>query len=125
MSPKNVFCLGERRLVNAYRRISLFDQESQVPNLPLREQVQVHLVPHIDTQLLELRLWWKKRVPSLSSPQEGIRVHFSGSPATTCCWMKRGSGPGRSKYRSLIRRDLRVPIARGYGAESERMNGDQ
>lgn len=77
VSPKDVFCLRERRLVNAYRRISLFNQEIQVPNVPLREQVEVHLVPHIDTQLLELRIWWnKKMVHSLTIPLEEIRVHF-------------------------------------------------
>ena len=60
VSLKDVFRLCERRLVNAYRRISLFDQEIRVPNVPLWEQVEVHLVPHIDAQLLELRICWNK-----------------------------------------------------------------
>jgi len=44
-SPKDVFCLRERRTVNAYRRISLFSHEIQVPNVPLPEDVDIHMVP--------------------------------------------------------------------------------
>jgi len=34
-SPKDIFCLRERRMVNACRRISLFNNQIQVPNCPL------------------------------------------------------------------------------------------
>jgi len=46
-SAKDVFCLREKRMVNGYRRISLFSHEIIVPHVPLREEVEVHLVPHI------------------------------------------------------------------------------
>ncbi len=46
-SAKDVFCLREKRMVNGYRRISLFNHEIEVPNVPLREEVEIHLVPDI------------------------------------------------------------------------------
>lgn len=43
-SAKDVFCLREKRMVNGYRKISLFSHEIVVPNVPLREEVEVHPV---------------------------------------------------------------------------------
>ncbi len=76
-SPKDVFCLRERRLVNAYRRISLFGREIQVPKVPLHEEVDIHLVPNEAQHILDVRIWWKNNmVLSTTLPLEGIRVHF-------------------------------------------------
>ncbi len=77
-AAKDVFCLRETRVVNGYRRISLFDQEFPVPHVPLREQVEVHLVPDFDKQLVELRIWWSDRLMhSFSLPLGQVRgVHF-------------------------------------------------
>ncbi len=47
-SAKDVFCLREKRMVNGYRRISLFNHEIVVPHAPLREEVEVHLIPDIE-----------------------------------------------------------------------------
>ncbi len=44
-SAKDVFCLREKRMVNRYRKISLFNHEIAVPNVPLKEEVEVHLLP--------------------------------------------------------------------------------
>jgi hypothetical protein len=76
--PDDVFCLRETRMVNGYRRISLFNQEIPVPLVPLREEVEVHLVPNLTKQLVEARIWWsEKMVHSVSLPLAGIRgVHF-------------------------------------------------
>jgi len=76
-SPKDVFCLRERRLVNAYRRISLFGREIQVPKVPLHEEVDIHLVPNEAQHILDVRIWWRnKMVLSTTIPLVGIRVHF-------------------------------------------------
>ena len=77
-STKDVFCLRERRMVNGYRRISLFNHEIAVPNVPLREEVEVHLVPDIERDALEVRIWWENRmVQSITYPlKEFPRVHF-------------------------------------------------
>jgi hypothetical protein len=76
-STKDVFCLREKRIVNGYRRISLFKHVIEVPNVPLREEVDVHLVPDVGKQLMHTRIWWnRKMVHSVSLPLQGFRVHF-------------------------------------------------
>jgi hypothetical protein len=76
-SPQDVFCLREQRMVNAYRRISLFNHIIEVPNVPLRVYVDVHLVPDESRQLMHIRIWWNDTlVHSLSLPLEGFRVHL-------------------------------------------------
>ena len=77
-SAKDVFCLREKRMVNGYRRISLFNHEIEVPGVPLREEVEVHLVPDPGKGALEVRIWWDNRmVQSITYPlKEFPRVHF-------------------------------------------------
>jgi len=76
-SPKDVFCLRETRVVNGYRRVSLFNHEIEVPNVPLREEVELHLTPNIAKQVMDVRIWWsQKMVHSVSLPLAGFRVHF-------------------------------------------------
>ena len=76
-SPKDVFCLRESRVVNGYRRISLFNHEIEVPNVPLREEVEIHLSPNTTKQVMDVRIWWsQKMVHSVSLPLAGLRVHF-------------------------------------------------
>jgi len=58
LSAKDVFCLHETRVVNGYRRISLFRHDIAVPNVPLHEQVDVHLIPDSTSQTVEVRIWW-------------------------------------------------------------------
>ena len=59
---KDVFCLHETRVVNGYRRISLFNHDIEVPNVPLREEVDVHIIPNTDTDTMEIRIWWAGKV---------------------------------------------------------------
>jgi hypothetical protein len=76
-SPLDVFCMREQRMVNGYRRISLFKHEIEVPKVPLREYVDVHMVPDTTKQVMHIRIWWnEKMVHSLSLPLKGFRVHF-------------------------------------------------
>jgi len=77
-STKDVFCLRETRMVNGYRKISLFNHEIVVPKVPLRENVEVHLIPDIQRQALEVRIWWDNRmVQSVTYPlKEFPRVQF-------------------------------------------------
>jgi len=68
-SSKDVFCLHETRIVNGYRRISIFNQEIDVPHVPLREDVDLHLIPDLTRNALEIRIWFeKKMVHSLTLP---------------------------------------------------------
>jgi hypothetical protein len=76
-SPRDVFCLRERRMVNAYRRISLQGHEIWVPKVPLRVWVDIHMVPDILKKTMELSIWWNDQmVHSLTLPLDGFRVHF-------------------------------------------------
>jgi len=76
-SPKDIFCLRKTRIVNGYRRISIFNQEIEVPHVPLREEVELHMIPNPAKQILEVRIWWDhKMVHSVSLPLADSRVHF-------------------------------------------------
>ncbi|MEA1991848.1 MAG: hypothetical protein U9N58_06595 [Thermodesulfobacteriota bacterium] len=76
-SPLDIFCLRETRIVNSYRRISLFKHSIEVPKVPLRETVNIHLIPDVDRKLMHLRIWWDNHmVHSLDLPIQGFRVHF-------------------------------------------------
>jgi len=77
-STKDVFCLREKRMVNGYRRISLFNHEIVVPHVPLREAVEVHLIPDVERDALQVRIWWENQmVLSLPYPLKNFpRVHF-------------------------------------------------
>ena len=77
-STKDVFCLREKRTVNGYRKISLSNHEIVVPNVPLREEVDVHLIPDVERDALEVRIWCDNRmVHSVAYPlKEFPRVHF-------------------------------------------------
>jgi hypothetical protein len=76
-SLQDVFCLRQQRMVNAYRRISLFNHTIEVPKVPLRVYVDVHMVPDDEIKLMHIRIWYEgTMVHSLSLPLDGFRVHF-------------------------------------------------
>jgi hypothetical protein len=76
-SAKDVFCLRETRVVNGYRRISLFNHVVEVPRVELYEDVDVHMIPDTAKQIMEIRIWWNdKMVHSVALPLQGFRVHL-------------------------------------------------
>ncbi len=77
-SAKDIFCLRETRTVNGYRRISLFNHEIEVPKVPLREEVEIHLIPDPERGALEIRIWWSQRMVHrvVYSLKEFPGVHF-------------------------------------------------
>jgi len=76
-SPDDVFCLRETRKVNAYGRISLFNHEIRIANVPLRQEVDVHLVPDPEKNAMQIRIWWSgAMVHSVALPLDGFRVHL-------------------------------------------------
>jgi hypothetical protein len=77
-SATDVFCLREKRMVNGYRKISLSNHEIAVPNVPLRDEVEIHLIPDVARGALEVRIWHDNRmVQSVTYPlKEFPRVHF-------------------------------------------------
>lgn len=77
-SAKDVFCLREKRMVNGYRKISLLNHEIRVPKVPLREEVEVHLIPDTSREGLEVRIWWgNQMIQSVTYPlKEFATVQF-------------------------------------------------
>jgi hypothetical protein len=76
-SPKDIFCLRETRILDGYGLISLFNHKIDVPDVPDREDVELHLIPDLARQALEVRIWFElKMVHSLTLPLADIRVHF-------------------------------------------------
>ena len=77
-STKDVFCLREKRMVNGYRKISLSNHAIPVPHVPLREEVEAHLIPDVARDALEVRIWHDSRmVQSVTYPlKEFPGVHF-------------------------------------------------
>lgn len=77
-SPKDIFCLREKRTVNAYRRIELYNTTIPMPKVPIGQEVEIHLVPNLERGSLQLRFWWDNRmVHSLVYPLSQFpRVHF-------------------------------------------------
>jgi transposase len=76
-SPKDVFCLRTTRVVDGYRRISVSNHEIKVSKVPLREDVELHLVPDTLKEAMEIRLWRNKdMVHSVSYPLKEFRLHL-------------------------------------------------
>jgi transposase len=70
-SPKDVFCLHESRIVDGYGRISLYNIDIKIPHAPLHEDVELHLVPDLPKNALEVRIWFQaKMYHSLTIPLE-------------------------------------------------------
>jgi len=76
-STKDVFCLRQRRTVDAYHRISIYGHDIKVQKAPLREEVEVHLLPNLASQVLDVRIWsGNQMLQSTTLPLESSRVHF-------------------------------------------------
>lgn len=76
-SPEDIFCLRETRITNGYGRISLFNHEIRVANVPLRQEVDVHLVPDPARNIMQVRIWFQNALAhSVDLPLEGFGVHF-------------------------------------------------
>lgn len=77
-SPKDVFCLQETRTIDGYGKISLHHQKIQVPDVPLGQEVEVHIVPDAERATIQVRIWWNGKMrraddyPLADFP----RVHF-------------------------------------------------
>ena len=63
------------------------NHEMIVPKVPLREEVEVHLVPDAGGGALEVRIWWDNRmVQSVAYPLKDFPgVHFSSFPNSQRC----------------------------------------
>jgi hypothetical protein len=76
-SLKDVFCIHDTRTTNGYRKIKVAGSEFVIPNVPIREDVDLHLFS-IDPDSIEVRVWFEnKMVHSFTMPSSKfLRVHF-------------------------------------------------
>jgi hypothetical protein len=76
-SLKDVFCLHATRTLNGYRKISLAGVEIEIPKVPIRKDVELHMIP-LESNLIEVRVWFEnKMVHSFTLPAAKFRgVHF-------------------------------------------------
>lgn len=56
---KDIFCLRMKRTVDAYHNISLSNIKLKVHQAPLRDQVELRIVPDEKTGISEVRIWYK------------------------------------------------------------------
>lgn len=77
-SSKDIFCLREKRTTDGYRRISLFSHQIDLPKVPVREDVDVHLVPDPAKGALTVRIWWNDKLQYSAdyALADFPRVHF-------------------------------------------------
>ena len=66
------------RTTDGYRKISLHNHDIEVPGVPLREEVEIHMVPDLARGAMEIKIWWENRMKrSVVYPlKEFPRVHF-------------------------------------------------
>lgn len=78
LGSKDLFCLREKRMVNAYHKISLWNHNIIIPKVPLREYVDICIIPEKKKQTVELRFWWEKQfIHTLVYPIKDFpSVHF-------------------------------------------------
>jgi hypothetical protein len=76
-SIKDVFCLTATRTTDGYRRISIDNNSIQVSKVDVREDVELHLVPDVAKQVMEIRIWAAgKLVQSVNFPLMNFRWKF-------------------------------------------------
>jgi hypothetical protein len=61
-STKDIFCFHMSRIVDGYGRISLFNTEIKIPHAPLHQDVDLHLIPDISKNVLEIRIWFQSKM---------------------------------------------------------------
>jgi len=60
-STKVIFCLRTHRRVDAYHSISINNLKLRIREVPLREVVEIRIVPEEKIGISELRFWYKNR----------------------------------------------------------------
>ena len=76
-STKDIFCLRTTRMVDGYRKISLFSESIEVPGVPLRDYVDVHMIPDDSRNVVDIRIWYHDKLvkrANISRPKKW--VHF-------------------------------------------------
>ena len=75
---KDIFCLRAERVVNPYRKISFNNLELKVSGAPIREKLQLRIIPDKQSGLAEIRFWYKGQLVGIQKVKsEDLNlVHF-------------------------------------------------
>lgn len=73
----DIFCLREKRTLDAYRRISLFNNTINIPKVDPYQEIDVHMIPIPEKGVMHLRFWKNKKIVHKTDlPLDNFRVHF-------------------------------------------------
>lgn len=61
-NTKDIFCLRIHKRVDAYHKISINNFKLRVRGVPLREKVEIRIVPDEESGVSELRFWYKNKL---------------------------------------------------------------
>lgn len=61
-STKDIFCLRIYKTVDSYHKVSINNFKLRVKGVPLREKVEIRIVPDIEKGISELRFWYKRKL---------------------------------------------------------------
>jgi len=77
-SSKDIFCLRAERIVNPYRKISFNNLGFKLPGVPIRETVQLRIIPDKESGLAEIRFWCNNKLVGIQKiKNEDLNlVHF-------------------------------------------------
>lgn len=75
-SIDDVFCLRIQRVVDAYHNISVNNLKFRIHKAPLREEVQIHIVPHVDEDRADLRIGYRDTLTDIYTVKASDIVHF-------------------------------------------------
>ncbi len=77
-STKDLFSLREKRTADAYRKISFGKIEFKIQGVNPHDEVELHLIPHEETGLTEIRFWNKGKLAAIQIIKSADlkRVHF-------------------------------------------------
>lgn len=62
LTPDDIFCLRFKRIVNPYRKISIYNLEFPAHGVPIRSEIEIRLSFDMKTRLAKFRLWYKTRL---------------------------------------------------------------
>jgi hypothetical protein len=72
----DIFCLRMRRVVDAYHNISLNNLKFRIHKAPLREEVNIHIIPHPQEDMADLRIWYRDILTDQYTVKASDLVHF-------------------------------------------------
>lgn len=72
----DIFCLRMHRVVDAYHTISVNNLKLRIHKAPLREQVHINIVPHVQEDRADLRIWYRDILTDQYTVKASDLVHF-------------------------------------------------